>query len=200
MIDLYTWSTADGHCVATMLEAAQIPYRVHPVDVLNLQEQPRQFQAISPNKVPAITDPDGPDLQPLSIFGCAPVLIYLAEKSCRFLPEDASLRYQCLQWVIWQQSDVAPVLSKVHETLDANASLSRTLEHQTRLLWQALANQLSGKRFICGDDLTIADFALYPWIKSIQQPDIDPAALAPVQLWLEQLNDIEFMYNGLQIP
>lgn len=200
MIDFYTWSTADGHSVAIMLEAAQIPYRVHPVDMLDLQEQPERFQAISPNKVPAITDPDGPDSRQISLFGCVPVLIYLAEKSCHFIPESPAQRYQCLQWVTWQQSDVAPILSQVHEVVDSGGALPLALEHQTRLLWQALANQLSGKRFICGEDLTIADFALYPWVTGIKQSNIDPCALAPIACWLEQLSDIEFIHNGLQIP
>jgi len=200
MIDLYTWNTAEGHSVAIMLEAIQIPYQVHPVDMLDLKEQPAAFQTISPNKVPAITDPEGPNAEPVSLFGCAPVLIYLAEKSCHFIPESPAQHYQCLQWVVWQQSDVAPTLSQVHEVVDSGDTLSLALEHQTRLLWQALANQLSGKRFICGEDLTIADFALYPWVVSIKQSSIDPGALAPIARWLEQLSDIEFMHNGLHIP
>ena len=201
MIDLFTWNSPDGHSVATMLEAIRLPYRVHPIDMLDRVEQPAAFQAISPNRVPALIDPNGPDGEPISVFGCIPVLIYLADKSRHFQPERSQDYYQCLQWASWQQSDVAPVLSRVHEVLDEGLEqLPVALEHQTRLLWQALANQLSGKRFICGEDLTIADFALYPWVVAIEHPSIEPRALPPLARWLEQLADIEFVQQGRRVP
>jgi len=201
MIEFYTWNGADGHNVAIMLEAIREPYSVYPVDTLNRAEQPIRFQEISPNKVPALVDPDGPGGSAIALFGSAPILLYLAEKSGEFLPESTASHYECLQWLMWQQSDVAPVLTNLQLALKSDPDqLSTSLEHQVGLLWQALANQLSGRRFICGEDLTIADFALYPWVESVSCPSLDPRAFPPIACWLEQLADISFAQHGLQIP
>ncbi|MCV6590698.1 MAG: glutathione binding-like protein [Marinobacterium sp.] len=124
----------------------------------------------------------------------------MAEKSDCFLPELITNRDQSLQCACWAQSDMQPVLKQVQEILRSSQQLPIELEHQSRLLRQTLTNKLSGHQFTCANELTVADFALYPAITSITTPSINLRTFPPLAQRLEQMDSIGFVRRGLTIP
>ncbi|HRY88093.1 MAG TPA: glutathione S-transferase family protein, partial [Rubrivivax sp.] len=111
MIDVYSWATPNGHKVHIMLEECRLPYRAVAVDIGSGEQFQSDFLAISPNnKIPAIVDPDGPDGRPISLFESGAILLYLAGKTGRFLPEGTAAKYEVLQWLMFQMGSVGPML------------------------------------------------------------------------------------------
>jgi len=202
MIELFCWNTADSHSVAAMLEACRLRYQVYPVDSENRAEQPIRFEAISPNTVPAIIDPQGPEDEEISIFGTSAILIYLADRTQNFRPDNPAEYYHCVQWLCWQQTDLSPVLCEAmaFQPKTPDLPMPDALNHRVRQRWQALANQLSGREFICGEDMTIADFALYPWVATTLHTALDPSAIAPIGSWLSRMAAVESLQRGMQVP
>jgi len=118
MIELYTWPTPNGHKVHIMLEETGLAYNVHPIDISAGDQFDPEFLKISPNnRMPAIVDTDGPDGKPISLFESGAILIYLAEKTGRFLPEAPRARYETLQWLMWQMGGLGPMLGQAHHFL-----------------------------------------------------------------------------------
>ena len=118
MIDLYAWDTPNGRKISVALEEMDLPYRVRPVDITKGRQHEPDFLAISPNnRIPAIVDPDGPDQAPISVFESGAILLYLGEKSGRFLPEDRRLRTAVLEWLMWQMGGFGPMPGQVHHFL-----------------------------------------------------------------------------------
>ncbi len=170
MIDLYYWTTPNGHKISLFLEEAGLPYRVHPINIgKNEQFQP-DFLKISPNnRIPAIVDQDPADGgEPLSIFESGAILLYLAEKTGRFIPSDLRGRQECLQWVFWQMGGLGPMAGQNHHfNMFAPEKIPYAIKRyvdETARLYGVLNKQLEGRTFICGDDYTIADMISYPWI------------------------------------
>ncbi|MFC6669141.1 glutathione S-transferase N-terminal domain-containing protein [Marinobacterium aestuariivivens] len=115
MIELYTWSTPNGRKVSIMLEAVRLPYRVHPIDISSGDQFDEAFLEISPNnRIPAIRDPEGPDGSPIELFESGAILIYLADKTGLFLPQEPCARYRVLQWLMWQMGNFGPFLGQAH--------------------------------------------------------------------------------------
>ena len=118
MIDLYTWSTPNGRKISIMLEELGLPYRVHAIDITQGEEFKPEFLAINPNaKIPAIIDHDGPEGKPITLFESGAILIYLAEKSGRYLASDLRTRYLTLQWLMFQMGGVGPMFGQAHHFL-----------------------------------------------------------------------------------
>jgi GSH-dependent disulfide-bond oxidoreductase len=118
MIELYTWPTPNGHKVHIMLEETGLPYRVHPVDIGAGDQFKPEFLKISPNnKMPAMIDSDGPDGKPISMFESGAMLLYLASKTGKFLPENIRDRWSTLQWLMFQMGGVGPMLGQAHHFL-----------------------------------------------------------------------------------
>lgn len=204
MIDLYTWGTPNGHKISIMLEACRLHYSVHPIDILaNAQFDPK-FLAISPNnKIPAIVDPDGPNGEPISLFESGTILIYLADKTGEFLPAEGADRYEVLQWLMWQMGGFGPFLGQAHHfnkfaPEKVPYAIKRYTDEANRL-WKVLDTQLTGKRFVC-DDLTIADFAIYPWAARYEWQGVDKKAYPAVHAWMDEMADLAFVNRGMQVP
>jgi glutathione S-transferase len=120
MIDLYTWSTPNGRKVSIMLEECALPYKVHPINIGKGEQHTPAFLAINPNnRIPAIVDPDGPGGKPLPLFESGAILIYLGEKTGKFIPKDARARVICLQWLMFQMGGVGPMFGQAHHFLRA---------------------------------------------------------------------------------
>ena len=118
MIDLYTWSTPNGRKISILLEEIGLPYVVHAVDITQGEQHKPGFVAVSPNaKIPAIVDADGPDGKPITLFESGAILIYLAEKTGRFLSADPHVRYVTLQWLMFQMGGVGPMFGQAHHFL-----------------------------------------------------------------------------------
>ncbi len=193
MIDLYYWTTPNGHKISLFLEEAGLPYRVHPINIgKNEQFQP-DFLKISPNnRIPAIVDQDPADGgEPLSIFESGAILLYLAEKTGRFIPSDLRGRQECLQWVFWQMGGLGPMAGQNHHfNMFAPEKIPYAMKRyvdETARLYGVLNKQLEGRTFICGDDYTIADMISYPWIVPYERQQQDLNNFPNLQRWFNTI-------------
>lgn len=170
MIDLYYWTTPNGHKVSLFLEEAGLPYRLHPININRDEQFQPHFLKISPNnRIPAIVDQEPADGgEPLSLFESGAILLYLAEKTGRFIPQDLRGRQECLQWLFWQMGGLGPMAGQNHHfAIYAPERLPYAVDRyvkETNRLYGVLDRRLAGRRFIAGDRYTIADMASYPWI------------------------------------
>lgn len=205
MIDLYTWGTPNGRKISIMLEALRLPYTVHPVNIQNGEQFSLEFTALSPNnKIPAIVDPEGPDGEPITLFESGAILLYLAEKTGEFIPEDPRERMECIQWLMWQMGNFGPFLGQTHHfNRFAPEPVPYAIERYSKeanRLWRVLDTRLENRRFVVGDDLTIADFAIYPWAMRYEWQEIDLTAYPHVHEWMQRMGHIEFVQFGMQVP
>jgi GST-like protein len=174
LIDLYTWSTPNGRKVSIMLEELGLPYTVHAIDIGRGDQFTPGFIAINPNsKIPAIVDREGPDGKPYSLFESGAILLYLAEKTGRFLPEGRARRFEAIQWLMFQMGGVGPMFGQVGffnkfagKAYEDKRPLERYVAESRRLL-EVLQRQLAGRAWIMGDEYTIADMATFPWVRNL---------------------------------
>lgn len=169
MIDLHYWPTPNGHKITLFLEEAGLPYTIHPVDIGKGEQFRPEFLAIAPNnRMPAIVDhePLGGGA-PLSIFESGAILLYLAEKTGRFLPADTPARYDTIQWLMWQMGGLGPMAGQNHHfNIYAPEKIPYAQDRyirETARLYGVLDKRLADRDFIAGD-YSIADMAAYPWI------------------------------------
>lgn len=171
MIKLYTWSTPNGMKIQLMLEECALPYEIVPVNLGAKQQHSREFLAINPNgKIPAIVDLDGPNGSLFTLWESGAILMYLSEKSKRFVPLDAADRHHVHQWIMFQMSSVGPMIGQFHHfTSSAPEPLPYAIERYraegVRLLG-VVDRHLSARRWLVGCDLTIADICMWPWMRS----------------------------------
>lgn len=181
MIDLYYWPTPNGHKITMFLEEATLEYRILPVDISAGDQFKPEFLCISPNnRMPAIIDSapvDGGD--PLSVFESGAILVYLAEKTGRFFPPDLRARTATLEWLFWQMGGLGPMAGQTHHFVSfAPERIPYATERyvkETNRLYGVLEHRLQEREFVVGDTYSIADMAIYPWIKlwKGQQQDIE---------------------------
>jgi GST-like protein len=170
MIDLYYWPTPNGLKLTLFLEESGLPHRLHRVDIGKGEQFQPEFLKISPNnKIPALVDQDPPGGGgPLSLFESGAMLLYLAEKTGRFLPQDVRGRAQVLQWLFWQVGGLGPMAGQNgHFTVYAPEKVPYAIERyvrETNRLYGVLDRQLGKHAFVAGEEYTIADMAIYPWI------------------------------------
>ena len=194
MIDLYYWPTPNGHKATLLLEelveaGASLDYRIVPVDIGKGAQFEPAFLAISPNnKMPAMVDttPAGGGA-PIAVFESGAILVYLAEKSGRFLPDDLRGRYEVLQWLFWQVGGLGPMAGQhghfsVYAPEKVPYAIERYARESERLLG-VLDRQLRGRAFITGDDYTIADMACHPWINPYDKAPLDLSPFPEVRRW-----------------
>jgi GSH-dependent disulfide-bond oxidoreductase len=170
MIDLYYWPTPNGHKVTMFLEEAELEYAIHPVDISAGDQFKPNFLAISPNnRMPALIDTapvSGGEA--ISVFESGAILMYLAEKTGRFLPEDARGRKTAIEWLFWQVGGLGPMAGQNHHFgLYAPTRIPYAIDRyvkETHRLYRVLDNHLENRAFIVGDSYSIADMASYPWV------------------------------------
>lgn len=189
MIDLHYWPTPNGHKVTLFLEEAGLEYRIHPVDIGKGAQFEPGLLAISPNnKMPAIVDHAPADGgAPQGVFESGAILLYLAEKTGRFLPADPRARIETLEWLFWQMAGLGPMTGqyghfKVYAPEKIPYAIERYTKEAQRLLG-VLETRLAGRAFIAGDDYTIADMVAYPWINAYDRAPLDMAPFPEVQRW-----------------
>ncbi|MBE9396686.1 glutathione S-transferase N-terminal domain-containing protein [Pontibacterium sp. N1Y112] len=205
MIDLYTWGTPNGRKVSIMLEALRLQYNVHPIDILAEEQFGEEFLQISPNnKIPAIVDHEGPDGEPISVFESGAILLYLAEKYGEFLPDDLRSRTECMEWLMWQMGNFGPFLGQAHHfnkfAPEHVPYAIKRYNTEAQRLWGVLEQRLADRQFILGEDLSIADFAIYPWAMRYEWQHIDLKAFPNVTGWMQRMGHIEFVQFGMQVP
>jgi GST-like protein len=169
MIDFYFWTTPNGYKVLMFLEETGIPYRIIPVNISKGEQFDPEFLKVSPNnKMPAIVDDSpGESALPISIFESGAVLLYLAEKTGRFLPNTVAGRAEVLQWLFWQIGGLGPMLGQnLHFGQYASEKIPYAIDryvNETSRLFKVLDNRLKDHEFVAGD-YSIADMASYPWV------------------------------------
>ena len=177
MIDLYYWTTPNGHKVTIFLEEAGLPYAVKPVNISKGEQFAPEFLAISPNnRIPAIVDHDPPDGgTPLPLFESGAILLYLAGKTGTFYPADLRGRCEVAQWLFWQMGGLGPMAGQAHHfRLYAPEKIPYAIDRYTRecgRLYRVLDRRLADRAFVAGD-YSIADMACYPWIRPERQGQV----------------------------
>jgi GSH-dependent disulfide-bond oxidoreductase len=173
-LQLYSLPTPNGVKVSIMLEETELPYEAHRIDFDAHEQMSPEFLSLNPNnKIPAIIDPHGPGGRPLPLFESGAILIYLAEKTGRFLPRDPAGRYVTIQWLMFQMGGVGPMFGQVGffnkfagRTYEDKRPRDRYVEEARRLL-RVLDGQLAGREWLAGDEYTIADIATFPWVRNL---------------------------------
>lgn len=190
MIDLYYWTTPNGHKITIFLEEAALEYRIVPVNIGRGDQFEKNFLAIAPNnRIPAIVD-HAPAAAPFSLFESGAILLYLAEKTGRFLATDAVARYNTLQWLMWQMGGLGPMLGQNHHFRAYAAEnvpyAVERYEKETKRLYAVLNRRLQDREFIC-DDYSIADMACYPWTVPYERQGIALGDYPHVKRWMETM-------------
>ncbi|WP_334161217.1 glutathione S-transferase N-terminal domain-containing protein [Achromobacter insolitus] len=173
-IQLYSLPTPNGVKVSILLEETGLPYEVHRVSFDAKDQFSPEFLSLSPNnKIPAILDPNGPEGKPLGLFESGAILIYLASKAGKFLPADTARRYETLQWVMFQMGGIGPMFGQLGffhkfagKDYEDKRPRDRYAEESKRLL-NVLDQRLEGRDWVMGDEYTIADIAILPWVRNL---------------------------------
>ena len=173
-LQLYSLPTPNGVKVSILLEELGLPYEVHLVNFGTNDQFTPEFLSLNPNnKIPAILDPHGPGGQPLPLFETGAILVYLAEKTGQFIPADAAARYQTLQWLMWQMGGVGPMFGQLgffHKFAGKEYEDKRPRDRyvaESKRLLGVLDKHLEGRDWIMGADYTIADIAVFPWVRNL---------------------------------
>ena len=204
MIEVYSWATPNGHKVHIMLEECGLPYRAVPVDIgLGEQFKP-EFLAISPNnKIPALVDPDGPDGQPMHLFESGAILLYLAGKTGRFMPEGTRGKYEVLQWLMFQMGGVGPMLGQAHHfRIYAPEKIPYAIERYTneaKRLYGVMNRQLARSTYIAGPEYSIADIAIFPWLRSWKNQGIDWTDYPHLKGWFDEVAARPAVQRGVEV-
>ena len=204
MIEVYSWATPNGHKVHIMLEECGLPYRAHPVDIGSGAQFDPAFLAISPNnKIPTIVDPDGPDGAPISLFESGAILLYLAGKTGRFLPESTRGKYEVLQWLMFQMGGLGPMLGQAHHfRLYAPEKLPYAIERYTneaKRLYGVLDRRLAKSRYIGCSEYSIADIAVFPWLRSWKNQGIDWNDHPHLKGWFDEIAARPAVRRGVEV-
>ena len=204
MIEVYSWATPNGHKVHILLEECALPYRVHAVDIGAGDQFKPEFLAISPNnKIPAIVDPDGPDDAPISLFESGAILLYLAGKTGRFLPASTRGRYEVLQWLMFQMGAIGPMLGQAHHfRIYAPEKIPYAIErysNEAKRLYHVLDRQIARSRYIAGAEYSIADIAVFPWLRSWKNQGIDWNDYPHLKGWFDEVAARPAVQRGVQV-
>ena len=189
MIELYYWPTPNGHKITIFLEEADLAYTVHPVDIGAGDQFKPEFLAFSPNnKMPAIIDRAPADGgAPISVFESGAILQYLADKTARFLPADARARIEANEWLFWQIAGLGPMTGQyghfhVYAPEQVPYAKDRYRREVLRLLG-VLDRRLEGRAFVAGDEYSIADMAIHPWINAYDKAPLDLSGFPHLNRW-----------------
>jgi len=204
MIEVYSWATPNGHKVHVMLEECGLEYRAIPVNIGAGEQFAPEFLAISPNnKIPAIVDPDGPDGRPISLFESGAILLYLAAKTGRFLPADARARWRVLEWLMFQMGSVGPMLGQTHHfRLYAPEKLPYAIDrysNEAKRIYGVLDKRLTGREWVASDDYSIADIAIFPWLRSWQNQGIDWVDFPHLKRWFDRVAARPAVQRGVEV-
>ena len=204
MIDVYSWPTPNGHKVHIALEELGLEYNVHGINIGKGEQFDEAFLRISPNnKIPALTDSDGPDGEPIALFESGAILIYLAEKTGRLLPTEPRARYETLEWLMFQMGGLGPMLGQAHhfrqyapQTIDY--AVQRYTNEASRL-YAVIDRRLADRDWLAGGVYTIADIACYPWIRPHDNQGQTLADYPNLQRWFETISARAAVQRGCAV-
>jgi GST-like protein len=206
MIDLYTWNTPNGRKISVALEEMGLPYRVKPVDISKREQFAPAFLAISPNnRIPAIVDEAGPGGAPISVFESGAILLYLAEKTGRFMPADARGRVAVWEWLMWQMGGFGPMPGQVHHFLMQPEGPARDYgfkryHDETRRLYGVLDRRLAGRDFVASEsEPSIADFAIIGWAWRHERHQVSFEEFPAVGAWYARMLSRPAVARGFEV-
>lgn len=208
MIDVYSWPTPNGHKVHIMLEECGLrlgrDWRVHPIDIAKGDQFEPGFLKISPNnKIPAMVDPQGPDGKPISLFESGAILLYLAGKTGKFLPRSDRDRFKMLEWLMFQMGGVGPMLGQAHHfRIYAPEKIDYAVNRYTneaKRLYGVMDRQLQNHPYIAGRQYTVADIAIFPWLRSWQNQGIDWADYPRLKDWFDRIAARPAVQRGVAV-
>jgi GST-like protein len=208
MIRVYSWPTPNGHKVHIMLEECGFvlgrDWEAIPIDISKGDQFKKDFLKISPNnKIPAIVDSHGPDGNPFHLFESGAILIYLAGKTGRFLPQSTTDRYKTLQWLMFQMGGLGPMLGQNHHfRLYAPEAVPYAIDRYTNealRLYRVLDKQLESHRYVSGNEYTIADIAIFPWTRNWEKQGIDILKLKHFNRWFNEIQQRPAVERGLSV-
>lgn len=200
MIDLYTWSTPNGRKVSIMLEECGLPYAAHAIDINKDEQFTPAFLKISPNnRIPAIVDQD----TGLALFESGAILLYLAEKTGKFLSTEPVARWQAVQWLMWQMGGAGPMLGQVHHFTKFNPGKAPYAEErflkEARRLYGVLDRRLAENAHVAGE-YSIADMSIWPWISRFEWQGIDLGEFKNVKRWYMEIAARPAVQRGYHVP
>ena len=203
MIKLYTWPTPNGHKVQIMLEEVGVPYTVHPIDITRGAQFDPDYLALNPNnKVPTIVDDNGPDGAPITVFETGAILIYLAEKTGRFIPSEARARCEVMQWLMWQMGGLGPMLGQAqHFHRYATEKVPYAIERYTkegRRLLNVMERRLDRRDYLAGD-YSIADIACFAWVRIHKMANQTLDDLPRVSRWYAAIRARPAVERGIKL-
>ncbi|WP_213687650.1 glutathione S-transferase family protein [Acinetobacter sp. WY4] len=203
MIDLYYWSTPNGHKISIALEEMGLEYQIIPINILENDQFQSDFLAISPNnKIPAIVDQDGPHGRAISIFESGAILQYLGRKTGLFYPTDEVKRIQVEQWLMWQMGGLGPMLGQNHHfsrfAPERIAYATERYVNESKRLYGVLNKQLVGQEYVAGE-YSIADMAIFPWLLRHDWQQINLEDYPEVSKYIDRLNARPAVQKALAI-
>lgn len=205
MIECYTWKTSNGKKATIMLEECGLEYNLHPIDISKDDQFTPEFVAINPNsKIPAIIDTDGPDGKPYTVIESGAILMYLAEKTGKFMPQDMAKRYEVIQWVMFQMGGIGPIFGQVHHFKRAAKeqvpyAINRYY-NECRRLYGVLNSRLEGREYLANDEVSIADFCTLPWVFRHTWQEVDLNDFPNVKRWYDTLMARPALARGMELP
>ncbi len=204
MIDVYSWPTPNGHKVHILLEEIGCDYTVIPVNIRTGDQFKPEFKAINPNcKIPALVDHSGPGGEPIAIFESGAILMYLAEKSGRFMPHAMRERYGVIQWLMFQMGSVGPMLGQaLHFHNYTPEPVPYGIERYTReaeRIYCVLDERLGRCEYLAGGEYTIADIAVFPWVTFYKRLGVNPEYLTHFMRWLAAIKARPAVKRGLDV-
>jgi GSH-dependent disulfide-bond oxidoreductase len=200
MIDLYTWSTPNGRKVSIMLEECGLPYAAHAIDINKDEQFQAHFLKISPNnRIPAIVDHD----TGIALFESGAILMYLAEKTGKFMSTEPKAHWATVQWLMWQMGGAGPMLGQVHHFVKYNAGKAPYAEErfmkEAKRLYGVLETRLGEAEYLAGD-YSIADMAVWPWISRFEWQQIDLTAFPNTMRWYKAIAARPAVQKGYDVP
>ncbi len=200
MIDLYTWTTPNGRKISIALEEMGLPYTAHPVDINKDEQFKPDFLKIAPNnRIPAIVDRDNN----MALMESGAILVYLADKTGKFLPKEGEPRYRAIEWLMWQMGGVGPMIGQAHHFLRANPGKAPYAEErylkEANRLYGVLDRRLAGRDYVA-DTYSIADMAIWPWISRFEWHKVDIKQYANVKRWYLTIAARPAVQKGYKVP
>ncbi len=205
MIDLYTWQTPNGFKVSILLEELGWDYRVHEIDIGNGAQFDAAFLKLCPNnKIPALTDSEGPDGAPIALFESGAILIYLANKAGRFISSDPIRHMEEIQWLMFQMANVGPMFGQTHHFRskpepEIAYALKRYLR-ETHRLYAVMNSRLAESEYLASPDYSIADIATWPWVSRFEWHEIDWPDYPHLKRWFDAIWARPAVKRGRAVP
>jgi GST-like protein len=203
MIQLYTWATPNGKKASIMLEEVELSYEVHPINIAKGDQLKPEYLAINPNnKIPAIIDSDGPGGKSLKLFESGAILMYLAEKTGKFLPQEPAKRYEVIQWLMFQMGGVGPMFGQANYFYRLEEKVPFAVERYYKeaiRLYKVLEQTLGQRDYLAGE-YSIADIATYPWVGRHDGHNVKLEEFPNVKRWFDGISQRPAVKRGMAVP